>query len=410
MKYIGKIILLVLCLILLLLIGCMINKIKSEPAGPIEEPVIEEATEVTGAVYPQKWATGAGTSGDPWANGCVESAVAACSSGGTVYLRAGYYQLSGLIHVTKPMNIIGEGMGNTIIVTSTEHGFYIDNTDYVTLQGFTLDGDAQAIGDTWGIYLYLACSYITIRDIEVKNAGKYGIATEQNNYSLFQNIYVHDSGDAGIHPGTQVPGWNMHNTYREIYVYDNTLSGIDDIGNQSYIDEELYNVYDNINAWDNGGDGIGISYQRNLIISNSSAHGNGFDGIFLYKVDNSDVHDCSVILNHHNGIDAEESNNINITNVIAKNNNCNDSSYSGIEIDDSNNIKLTSCQSYDDRETPLQDYGVELTGDNTEISLLNCKLTPNQLGEIYNPAGVVLNSLLTGSSPAKAVICARLVP
>jgi hypothetical protein len=43
-----------------------------------------------------------------------------------------------------------------------------------------------------------------------------------------------------------------------------------------------------------------------------------------------------------------------------------------------------------DRDTPLQLYGIELYGTNTGISLLNCKLTPNATGEIYNPAGAVL--------------------
>jgi len=51
---------------------------------------------------------------------------------------------------------------------------------------------------------------------------------------------------------------------------------------------------------------------------------------------------------------------------------------------------LTTCQSYDDRETPLQEYGLQLYGTNTGISLLNCKLSPNKDGEIYNPAGVAL--------------------
>jgi thiol-disulfide isomerase/thioredoxin len=360
-----------------------------------EEPVIVDLEDPE-MVYPQKWATGTGTAINPWANGCVESAVAACPSGGTVYLRAGYYQLAGLINVTTPMNIIGEGIGNTFIVTANDLGFYINTTDYVTLQGFTIDGDAQD-NTVWCIYIRSACSYITLRDIEVKNSGKYGIASDKNNYSLFENIYIHDSGDNGLHPGTDTaPGWNMHNIYRNIYVYDNGVAGIDDIGNQDFPDEELYNIYDNINAWDNVCDGISISNQRNLTISNSSAYGNGFDGIFLYKVDNSDVHDCSVILNHHNGIDAEESNNINITNIISKNNNTIGAGgagyyYGGIEIDDSNNIKLTSCQSYDDRYTPLQAWGITIGGTNTGISLMYCILTPNKLGDIYNPNGLAID-------------------
>jgi hypothetical protein len=73
-----------------------------------------------------------------------------------------------------------------------------------------------------------------------------------------------------------------------------------------------------------------------------------------------------------------------------KNNNVSDTTNSGIKVTDSSGIKFTSCQSYDDRETPLQDYGIYLYGTNTGISLLNCKLTPNELGDIYNPYSVAI--------------------
>ena len=79
-----------------------------------------------------------------------------------------------------------------------------------------------------------------------------------------------------------------------------------------------------------------------------------------------------------------DSTNINFTNVIAKNNKL------GIRLEDCDDIVLTSCQSYDDRETPLQLFGLQLEGTNTDISLLNCKLSPNKYGKIYNPAGAVV--------------------
>ena len=67
MRYIGIIILLVLCLTLLLFNGCMKNQediyqssnnSQSSSTGPVEEPVIEEDTEATVTVYPQKWKVG----------------------------------------------------------------------------------------------------------------------------------------------------------------------------------------------------------------------------------------------------------------------------------------------------------------------------------------------------------------
>jgi parallel beta-helix repeat protein len=91
-----------------------------------------------------------------------------------------------------------------------------------------------------------------------------------------------------------------------------------------------------------------------------------------------------VTLSTVKGISMYDSENINFTNVIVKNN------FTGIAIYNCGDIVFTSCQSYDDRETPLQEFGMELYEGNTGINLLNCKLTPNASGDIYNPNGVAV--------------------
>jgi hypothetical protein len=62
----------------------------------------------------------------------------------------------------------------------------------------------------------------------------------------------------------------------------------------------------------------------------------------------------------------------------------------GIIIKNCINTTLTTCQSYDDRDTPLQYYGLGLYATNTGINLLDCKLSPNKSGDIYNPNGVAV--------------------
>jgi parallel beta-helix repeat protein len=116
-------------------------------------------------------------------------------------------------------------------------------------------------------------------------------------------------------------------------------------------------------------------------LSNSFVSGNGKNGIYLAAIEDFSINSCLVTLSTVKGISMYDSENINFTNVIVKNNK------SGIAIQNCSNIALTTCQSYDDRDTPLQLYGIELYGTNTGISLLNCKLTPNKEGEIYNSAG-----------------------
>ena len=397
---IGIIILLVLCLTLLLLTGCVTNIV----TDPVEEPVIEEDTEATVTVYPQKWATGDGTFENPWANDCIKKALDFAPTGGTIYLRAGYYQLAGAVTVEKAINIIGEGMGKTFIVTADNFGFNVD-VNYATFKGFTVDGAAQTENAETSYCMAIANrDYVVLEDIEVKNCGRIGINILNVNYSLFQNIYAHDNYEHGLHPGGSSAGRHQYNTFNNIYSWDNGSSGFDDwssvvAGN---------NTYNNLNCWDNGEHGIAIVNQIGIALSNSSASRNGTNGIYLYDIKESTVdncfvtesgtqgmllatvedtsfNNCSVTLNDGTGVFLKENcSNVNLTNGIVKNN------LNGITIYNGSDIALTTCQSYDDRETPLQEYGLTLYETNTGISLLNCKLSPNKDGEIYNPNGVAV--------------------
>ena len=415
MRYIGIIILLVLCLTLLLLTGCMINTVtpeiasgnlenqedinqssnnsQSSSAGPVEEPA-EEPAEETKTVYPQKWATGDGTVDDPWANDCIQKALDFVPDGGTIFLKAGYYTLSDKVRISKKISVIGEGMGRTIIkaAAGTVDGFYIE-VDYVSIKNLTIDGDAQTDGGG-GAYpsaiRIVNCDYTLLEDVEVKNAGFYGIDIFQLNHSLFQNIHAHDNWRHGMHPGSQITGRNMYNTYRNIYCWNNGVDGFDDIGCTSNYDENLYNLYDNLQCWDNGASGIVIFSQRSGVISNSFAWGNANWGLSLWHLEDFNINNCSVTLNGAQGIFIRYSNNLNFTNVIVKNNNVSNGNSSGIIVRESNGTRFTSCQSYDDRATPLQRYGLSTEDSVDYVKLVNCKLLPNLKGAIYNPAGAAV--------------------
>jgi len=388
MRYIGINILLVLCLTLLLFTGCKANAINPE----VEEPVIEEDTEATaGTVYPQQWATGDGTAENPWANDCIQKAYDFVPDGGTIFLKTGYYELSAALGIFKQINIIGEDRNATIIKTANERGFVVRH-DNCTLKGFTIDGDSQTDGTQYLSCISISnCDYISLEDIEVKNAGYYGVEPYQVNYSLFQNIYAHDNFRHGLHPGSDTTGRNKYNTYRNIYAWDNGVDGFSDRGSTIDPDTQFYNVFDNLQCWDNGRFGIDIDNQRGGVLSNSFTSGNEEHGIWLYNVEDLNIHDCYIDLSGKEGLDIKLSKNVTFTNVIVKNNNVSGTDgICGVIINNSSGINFTSCQSYDDRAISLQAYGIQLEGTNTGISILNCKLTPNKYGEIYNPTGVVI--------------------
>jgi hypothetical protein len=348
----------------------------------------EEPAEEPGTVYPQQWATGTGTVGDPWTNGCVETAYAACPTGGTIYLRAGYYLLTGAFEITKSINIIGEGIDKTFIVTDNTDGIWVE-ADHVTFKGFTVDGDAQTLG-SYSCF-NLGGDYFVLEDIEVKNAGYYGIATMDSSYGYYNNIYAHDNYRHGYHPVADTAGKNVHNTWQNIYAWDNGVNGFDAVGGRDDPEFERYNVYDNIQCWDNGNTGIALQYSTGAILSNSFATGNGGAGMWLDTIKDLNVHDCSITLNGEDGISLNSSTNVYFANVIAKNNNTTDTQYaSGFVVRDCTDIKLTSCQSYDDRATLLQYFGIQVEGTTDYVELMGCELMPNKISAVYNGSGAVI--------------------
>ena len=345
-------------------------------------------------IYPQQWATGDGTAENPWANDCIQKALDFVPAGGTIFLKAGYYILSDQAEITKKVNIIGEGRDKTIIITADAHGFYIESVDFVTIKNLTIDGDAQTDNKQYlAVISVNISSYASLENIEVKNGGYYGINMWQVNHSSFQNIHSHANYRTGVHAGADAIGWNMYNTYKDIYCWDNLVDGFNDRGSTVDPVKQLYNVYDNLHCWDNRGSGIDIGLQKSGVLSNSFANGNGKYGISSYDIEDFNIQDCSITLNALEGVFIVDSKNVNYTNIIVKNNNVSDTAgIPGIVVYSSDGTKFTSCQSYDDRVVPLQYWGLKTgsIGNVDFVEISDCTFMPNKSSAIYNHAGAVI--------------------
>lgn len=346
---------------------------KSTASGVIwDSPAI---TDKLKWVFPQDYATGVGTSGDPWAGSCIEDAYAAASANDTIFLRAGYYELAAArFDIEKAITIIGEGINKTfIIVTVTDATAIQITTNYVTLSDFTIDANSQDNDAGYAINVSNT-SYTVLRNLEAKNAGVAGINIVHSHYGLYENIYAHDNYEHGMHPGGNTTGNNTHNTYRNIYAWDNADTGFDEIGLQLANLESLYNVYDNIHCWDNTKNGIALTYLKDCVITNSSSVGNGEKGWYLNHLQDVTISNCESFLNDEDGIIMYNSDNVNFTNVISKNNDMDDDSNSAMAHDDSSNIIYNNCRFYDDRVVTGTDIAfVEANGGEDTITMASAR-------------------------------------
>ena len=109
--------------------------------------------------------------------------------GGTIFLKAGYYELSDVVTLSKKINIISEGIDKTTVMTADAIGFYLDvDSSYSTLKDFTIDGNAQTDGTGTNIVVKYA-NYLLLENIKLKNAGYYGI-DNKGSYCIYKNIYA----------------------------------------------------------------------------------------------------------------------------------------------------------------------------------------------------------------------------
>jgi parallel beta-helix repeat protein len=376
-----------------------------------DNAVWTEITAATGIdklnwVYPQDYATGTGTAIDPWAGDCINDAYAAASAGDTIYLRKGYYLLSTLLNIEgKGVNLIGEGMGKTFIITgmAATHAIRVVD-DYVTLKGFTLDADSQnkSVGestDLQGISLKDG-NYITLEDVEVKNAGYAGIQYTDISYSTMRHLYIHDNAWLGIHQAHLTSTGGKHNTFKDIYTWSHTHQGFDDGGEVTPWTSDCDNVYDNINSWDNGEEGLVFWYMWGGKVINCTAWDSTTYGIYIGNSHELSLVNCSANYNHAHGIKIVNSDDIVLSHCVSKNNDVDDAgSKCGLVIENSDRLILDNCKFYDDRGTPQQDYGILTEGNCSDIQLINCKLAPNgtsTIGDFGTTTIISVNGVVDG--------------
>ena len=343
-------------------------------------------------IYPQDYATGDGSESNPWANDCIKKAYNACPVDGTIYLKKGYYQLSGKSDINKKINIIGEGMGKAIIKTANTLGFQID-ADYCSIRDFTVDGDAQTDGNSSMVCINSSGpKYLSYKNIEAKNAGYYGVNFNDVSNCIITDIHSHDNYRHGMHSGANYANTNQHNLYENIFSWNNGNLGFAERGGF----DSAFNIFKNLTCWNNGSFGIGASTQKNgSILLDSLSYENGEAGIRTTGNYDFTIENCYTHSNKILGIYLSGGDNINFVNVISKNNGLNGANDCGINIKDTQNVVLSGCQLYDDRDNPFQQYAIFLQGTTKTVTLTNCILTPNKVTEIKNIAPEAVVTIIT---------------
>ena len=257
------------------------------------------------------------------------------AGGGTVYIGAGTYIVSGTgdksdgaIRLLDNVTLQGAGIGQTVLkvsdstttsITGVVRTPYNEITHDVGLYDLTIDGNrANTTGKVDGFYCGVAPGdtrqdyNITVDRVEVMNCSGYGFDPHEQTYNLrIADSISHGNGLDGF-----VADFLVNSTFENNLAYGNDRHGF----NVTTSTDGLQ-LIDNV-AHDNGGGGITIQRgsedipaPHNITIEGGSYYNNAFQGIYLKIANDVTITGAEIYHNGQQGIRVDGAINVTVDGV-----------------------------------------------------------------------------------------------
>jgi hypothetical protein len=296
--------------------------------------------------------------------------------GGTVFVKAGTYDIVSSIVPCSNLIFRGAGMGATKLRCqngSQPHMITPSGVSNVIIEDFELDGNKanHTGGFTHLIRTDSQCSHLTFRNLYMHDSNDHGVIFDpagapHTNITL-DNIRSEDMGVSSNASGSGfyiqgVTGLKATNIYSSGHVLDGFQWKTSD-----------YLQISNLITHDCGRSGI-YALNGHTNLSNFSTYNNTGDGFNIetnasgnttMTVSNGDVY-----LNGNNGVRIADSSHIGLTNIKSWNNGQGGSSSAGLKLlantaSTLSRIHVENCRFFDTQGSPTQDFGVWGSGSGT---------------------------------------------
>ncbi len=278
----------------------------------------------------------------------ISEAIKNVSANSIIMVKPGLYQEFFIIN--KPLEIIGEGEKETVIIQCSNSYCFAMQTDYATVKNMTFkrlagteETDGYTIDIAQGNLVLEACD---ITSESLACIGIYGINTTP------------EISFCSIHGSTKGSGVYIYENAKGLItdceIYDNAFSGV-------AITSSADPLIKNSNIYNCKGNGF-YSYENGKgSLENCNIYGNEASGISIYKFADPSINQCTI---NHGGIFIDEDGKGTIKNCQIL-----DTTFgSGIEIANRGNPYISNCKISDGKNSGIyvHDYG---TG-----SIENCEI------------------------------------
>lgn len=283
----------------------------------------------------------------------IGEAIKSARPGAHILVRPGLYN-EGLV-IDKPLEIIGDGLVEEIIIESTDSGCILMKTEHAAVRGLTLRGRAGLKGNKY-----------------------YAVDIPQGRLVLEDCEITSDSlSCVAIHGSTANP------VIRRCRIHDGKQNGIFVWGNGQGTIEDC-DIFGNAYA------GVAIREGGNPIIRRCQIHDGKQGGVFVYEEAQGMVEDCDIFSNAYAGVEIREGGN-----PVIRRCQIHDGKSSGISVWENGQGTAEDCNIFGNASA-----GVSISEGGNPV-IRGCKINRNGYGAVWvskNGAGTVENCDLTDNA------------
>lgn len=316
--------------------------------------------------------------GDYWS---ISEALADAEPNSRILIKPGAYQES--ILLDKPVELLGEGPTEEIIIHSIEENCIRMETDHAGIRGITLLLETEPDVERFALDIPKGELVVEECDITSNSLACVGIYGKESN-PVLRRCRIHHSGqDSGILVYEQGRGIieeceifenNLHGVelseggttiVRNCKIHSNGQSGVDGYDNGQGLVEDC-------DIYGNGFHGVSVNAGGNPTIKSCRLHDNSQNGFFSYEKGKGVVEVCDILDNGYQGVEIREEGD-----PVIRHSRIMGSGQAGIHVYQSGKGTIENCDILENRE-----YGVAIRLGGDPV-IRKCRISRNGNAGVY---------------------------